>query len=75
MTGLWFEHEGLNQLVTLTTQANEACAEIHGRMPLIIEPEEVNNWLNIETRVTPLFQKEKMPCTITKIENTQPRLI
>lgn len=39
MAGLWFEHEGVNKLVTLTTQANEVCAEIHRRMPLIIEPE------------------------------------
>lgn len=51
MAGLWFksgfEHEGLNQLVTLTTQADETCAQIHGRMPLIITAGEMNNWLEV----------------------------
>ena len=50
MAGLWFksgfEHEGLNQLVTLTTQADEACAEIHGRMPLIIAAGDAEHWLD-----------------------------
>ena len=79
MAGLWFksgfEHEGLNQLVTLTTQADEACAEIHGRMPLIIEPESINTWLNNETLIAAHLKKEKMPWSISKIEKHQPRLI
>lgn len=51
MAGLWFNYagvkgEGLKQLVTLTTQADEACAQIHGRMPLIIPTEDIQFWLN-----------------------------
>lgn len=45
MAGLWFKHDGLNQLVTLTTQADGACAKIHGRMPLIIEEQDITTWL------------------------------
>ena len=50
MAGLWFKsgfaHEGLNQLVTLTTQADKACAQIHGRMPLIIEADKIDHWFD-----------------------------
>ena len=62
MAGLWFEHEDYNQLVTLTTQANEACAGIHARMPLIIEPSEITSWLNnSEIRNTPTTQVNHHP--------------
>lgn len=34
------------QLVTLTTQPNKICEEIHKRMPVIIEPHNINYWFN-----------------------------
>ncbi len=34
-----------NQLVTLTTQANQQCAPIHSRMPLLIPQDHLRQWL------------------------------
>ena len=33
------------QLVTLTTQANQQCAPIHSRMPLLIPQDHLRQWL------------------------------
>ena len=46
MAGIWFEQEDTPQLVTLTTRPNSKCAEYHRRMPVIINPEEVDYWFN-----------------------------
>lgn len=46
MAGIWFETEGMPEIVTLTTYPNSSCAEIHKRMPVLIEPENVNFWFN-----------------------------
>ena len=61
MAGLWFQHEGFNQLVTLTTQADEACAKIHGRMPLIIEADKIDHWFDgsIISREPTILRVEK----------------
>jgi len=45
MGGIWFENELGTELVTLTTEPNKKCAEIHKRMPVIVHPEEVDIWL------------------------------
>lgn len=38
--------EGGKELVTLTTEPNKQCSEIHHRMPLLIPDEEVMNWIS-----------------------------
>ena len=48
MAGIWFENEGKPQLVTLTTNPNEKCSEIHNRMPALIMPEDAECWLSSE---------------------------
>ncbi len=51
MAGLWehWQDDMGNELETctiLTTQANELVAELHDRMPVILEPDHYDDWLN-----------------------------
>lgn len=46
MAGIWFGQPASAELVTLTTEPTAPCAEIHHRMPLLIQPEQVDLWLN-----------------------------
>ncbi|MGB0496341.1 MAG: SOS response-associated peptidase [Kangiellaceae bacterium] len=43
MAGIWFSEN--NQLVTLTTRANEKCETIHKRMPVLIKETDFSIWL------------------------------
>lgn len=55
MAGIWFTHEGHNQLVTLTTASQGQCKEIHARMPVIIEPNDLGYWFSAaELKIEPL---------------------
>ena len=47
MAGIWFEGEEQSQLVTLTTKPNKQCAEIHKRMPVLINPQQVEAWFGL----------------------------
>jgi len=47
MAGIWFEGEEKSQLVTLTTQPTKQCAEIHKRMPVLINPQQVEAWFGL----------------------------
>lgn len=46
MAGMWFDQPKQAGLVTLTTKPLDRCAEIHHRMPLLIDPEHLELWLN-----------------------------
>ncbi len=48
MAGIWFESDGVPQLVTLTTHPNEQCGKIHKRMPVLIDRDNVDYWFNSE---------------------------
>ncbi len=55
MGGILFDQQD-PKLVTLTTAPNEACAEIHHRMPVIIKPTDIDYWFNAEPEaLTPVF--------------------
>lgn len=45
MAGIWRAYEDLNHFVILTTEANASMKEVHSRMPLILEKEELDPWL------------------------------
>lgn len=45
MAGCYKEFCGRDCFVILTTEANESVAPVHGRMPLLLEPEELENWV------------------------------
>lgn len=45
MAGIWKRYEDEDRFVILTTGANESIISIHDRMPLIIEKNELDNWI------------------------------
>ncbi|MAZ89508.1 MAG: DUF159 family protein [Cellvibrionaceae bacterium] len=45
MAGIYFNREFGAELVTLTTQPNAKCAQIHNRMPVLIEVSNAQSWL------------------------------
>jgi len=49
MAGIWFEREGIPEVVSLTTHPNERCAKIHKRMPVLIDKNNVDYWFNSES--------------------------
>jgi len=55
MAGILFKGD-LSELVTLTTKPNKTCAEYHKRMPVLIEPENIEYWFNADVnKLEPLF--------------------
>jgi putative SOS response-associated peptidase YedK len=71
MAGIWFENEGKPQVVTLTTNPNEKCSEIHKRMPVLIRPANAESWLSsdIETIQPLLLAVENELIHIEKVNN------
>ena len=45
MGGIWYPHDHYNQLITLTTHPNAKCAQIHDRMPVLIDYDHLDFWL------------------------------
>lgn len=45
MAGCYREFYGTDCFVILTTEANASVAPVHSRMPLLLEPEELENWV------------------------------
>lgn len=45
MAGCYNRYEGQERFVILTTDANPSVAPVHNRMPLILEPEELGDWV------------------------------
>lgn len=45
LAGFYKEFEGEERFVILTTAANRFVSPVHERMPLILENEEVSDWL------------------------------
>lgn len=58
MAGIFQKKEGEDRFVILTTAANDSMKEIHDRMPLILEPDEIESWIFREDRTRELLQKK-----------------
>lgn len=48
--------------VAITTSMNEVMVPIHDRMPVILQPEQFDAWLNPENRDTAALQAMLEPC-------------
>ncbi|MBA4700715.1 MAG: SOS response-associated peptidase [Ruminococcus sp.] len=57
LAGIWNTYGLDERFVILTTDANESMQNIHDRMPLIIEPSEIDNWLHDDNSVEFLLHK------------------
>ena len=57
MAGLYRKFDGEDRFVVLTTQANASVAPVHERMPLILEADELETWLNDAAGAAKLLAK------------------
>jgi putative SOS response-associated peptidase YedK len=60
MAGVWKSYEDAKRFVILTTQANESVREIHERMPLLLEKNELENWI-LESDFFDFILQKKLP--------------
>lgn len=66
MAGLYNLYQGEERFVVITTEANESVRVVHDRMPLILEPYEVELWLRDEAAAQKLLNK--VPATLHRIQ-------
>lgn len=57
MAGFYKQYEEEDRFVILTTQANASMKETHDRMPLILEREELEDWIMEDSRTELLLRK------------------
>ena len=57
MAGCYNWYEGQERFVILTTDANSSVAPVHNRMPLILEPEELKDWVLDDLAIEFLLHK------------------
>jgi putative SOS response-associated peptidase YedK len=57
MAGLYQEYWGENRFVILTTAANASMAEIHSRMPVVLDRDGMKRWMSSEQTAAELLTK------------------
>lgn len=58
LAGIYNVYQGQERFVIITTQANASAASIHDRMPLVLEENEIENWMYDKETVEHLLHKE-----------------
>lgn len=64
MAGIYNRYQDEDRFVILTTAANESMKPVHGRMPLILEQEEILPWIFDDKKVEQILQKT--PCLLER---------
>lgn len=57
MAGLYNRYQDEDRFVILTTDANDSMRPVHDRMPLVLERDEIQQWLNENQLVEDFLQK------------------
>ena len=57
MAGLYNRYQDEERFVILTTEANESMKSVHDRMPLLLEPDEIEKWLFEDSLTENFLQK------------------
>ena len=57
MAGLYNRYQEDDRFVILTTAANESMKPVHDRMPLLLERNEIGEWLNNDQMVEDFLRK------------------
>lgn len=60
MAGFYNQFDGEDRFIILTTAANESMRRVHDRMPLILQKNQVEEWI-YEDRMVEKFLKEEPP--------------
>ncbi|MGX7203054.1 hypothetical protein BCR22_11980 [Enterococcus plantarum] len=63
LAGFYKKFEDGNRSIILTTAANKSIAEIHNRMPVILEKDTIDRWL-FDYQFAESYLKEQMPMLI-----------
>ena len=58
MAGLYNRYQDEDRFVILTTEANDSMRAVHDRMPLVLERDEIQRWLNEDQLVENFLQKK-----------------
>lgn len=64
MAGIYNRCQGEDRFVILTTAANASMEPVHDRMPLILEPEEISDWIFEREKAKRLLHK--VPCLLER---------
>ena len=64
MAGIYNRYQGEDRFVILTTEANASMEPVHNRMPLILEPEEIADWIFEKEKTEQLLHK--VPCLLER---------
>lgn len=64
MAGIYNRYQGEDRFVILTTEANASMEPVHNRMPLILEPEEIADWIYEKEKTEQLLHK--VPCLLER---------
>lgn len=65
MAGYYQIYNGQNRFVILTTQANASVAPVHERMPLLLERQELEDWIMEDAAVEIILAKKPIPLNRT----------
>ena len=57
MAGFYNYVDGADRFVIITTQANESVAPVHHRMPLVLEPDEIEKWVYNDATVDEILNQ------------------
>lgn len=73
MAGIWERWESkegrvIESCAIITTEANQELQPIHHRMPVVLEPEQFNLWLNPDNVETDKLQSLLTPSTANKLD-------
>lgn len=63
--GIWNVFDNEERFAILTTRANAYVADVHDRMPLVLEKDEVDRWLMDDKRVEIILNRTPVPLTRT----------
>lgn len=60
MAGIYDNYQGIDSFVILTTSANQSMAEIHNRMPLTFNRNQMEEWLMDDSKISNLISNVPM---------------
>jgi putative SOS response-associated peptidase YedK len=61
IAGLWESWQDIETCTLLTTEANQLLEPIHERMPVLLKPEDYDQWLDLKTQGTAALQALLQP--------------
>lgn len=67
MAGIYNKYQGIDCFIILTTAANQSMSDVHGRMPLLFNRREMEDWLMDEKQTSNLLGK--IPYDLRKEES------